>query len=223
MRVRITRMRLAAAGLLVLAGIGLSSLLSPLIGTALATVGQTVNISDASSSAFFAKVTSAGELKTNGVVSGKVAPALPPQPFNVVRTIKVSSGAVFVLGPTTATVALTDVTFANFFANGARELLLIQDSASAPNAGCMKTRTHLVGFYDAASAQTVVQDLATPVVLKPLASGDAWCLTASLSAPAGEVDNVAYLTLGGYVVSGTFTPPNAPPPGKTGVVPKRAG
>jgi hypothetical protein len=87
----------------------------------------------------------------------------------------------------------------------------------------MKTRTHLVGFYDAPSAQTVVQDFATPVVLKPLASGDAWCLTASLSAPAGEVDNVAYVTLGGYVVSGTFTPPNAPPPGKMGVVPKRAG
>ncbi len=36
-----TRMRLAAAGLLVLAGVGLGSLLSPLIGTALATVGQT--------------------------------------------------------------------------------------------------------------------------------------------------------------------------------------
>jgi hypothetical protein len=82
MEVRITKQRVAMAALFVLAGVGLASLLSPLVGTALANVGQYVNISDHSGSAYFAKVTSSGELKTNGVVSGKVAPALPPQPFN---------------------------------------------------------------------------------------------------------------------------------------------
>ena len=60
MQVRITKTRAALAALFVLAGVGLGSLLSPLVGSALATVGQTVNISDHSSSAYFAKVTSAG-------------------------------------------------------------------------------------------------------------------------------------------------------------------
>ena len=46
MEVRITKLRVAMAALFVLAGVGLASLLSPLVGTALATVGQVVNISD---------------------------------------------------------------------------------------------------------------------------------------------------------------------------------
>src|SRR6187551_2829664 len=117
-RFQLTKYRVALAALFVLAGVGLGNLLSPLVGSALATVGQTVNISDHSSSALFAKVTSAGELKTNAVVSGKVAPALPPQPFAVVRSVNASTFAP-VMEPTTATVALTDVTFANSFGNGA--------------------------------------------------------------------------------------------------------
>ena len=58
MEVRITKLRVAMAALFVLAGVGLASLLSPLVGTALATVGQVVNISDHSASAYFAKVDS---------------------------------------------------------------------------------------------------------------------------------------------------------------------
>jgi len=221
MQVRITKTRAALAALFVLAGVGLGSLLSPLVGSALATVGQTVNISDHSSSAYFAKVTSAGELKTNGVVSGKVAPALPPQPFTVVRTVDTSNISTF-LGPTTATVALTEVTFANYFGNGARRLFLDQRSAAAPNAACASTHSHPVGVYDAPSAQTIVQDFVTPVVLKPLASGEAWCLVAFMSGPVGDVNYPDYVTLSGYVLSGTFTPPGAPPPGKAGLMPRRA-
>ena len=62
MEVRITKVRVAMAALFVLAGVGLASLLSPLVGSALATVGQVVNISDHSGSAFFAKVDSTGKL-----------------------------------------------------------------------------------------------------------------------------------------------------------------
>ena len=56
MQIRITKTRAAIAALFVLAGVGLGSLLSPLVGTALATAGQIVNISDRSGSAYFAKV-----------------------------------------------------------------------------------------------------------------------------------------------------------------------
>jgi len=62
MELRITPLRVATAALFVLAGVGLASLLSPLVGTALATVGTVANISDHSFSAFFAKVDSAGKL-----------------------------------------------------------------------------------------------------------------------------------------------------------------
>ena len=220
MNFRITKMRVAGAALFVLAGVGLGSLLSPLVGDALATVGQTVNISDHSSSAFFAKVTSAGELKTNGVVSGKVAPALPPQPFSVYRSFGYNTSTP-VLGPTTATVALTDLSFSNYFGAQARSLSLSQVSEAAPNAACSATRSRSIVAYSTPSAQTVVQDFTTPIVLKPLASGDAWCLVAYMVAPSGDVNYTANLTLGGYVESGTFTPPSAPPPGKAGVMPRR--
>jgi hypothetical protein len=62
MQIRITKSRAAMAALFVLAGVGLGSLLSPLVGSALATVGTVSNISDHSASAFFAKVSSDGKL-----------------------------------------------------------------------------------------------------------------------------------------------------------------
>jgi hypothetical protein len=46
MEVRITKTRAAAAALFVMAGVGLGSMLSPLVATALANVGHVVNISD---------------------------------------------------------------------------------------------------------------------------------------------------------------------------------
>ena len=90
MEVRITKLRVAMAALFVLAGVGLASLLSPLVGTALANVGQVVNISDHSASAFFAKVSSdgklavgdgAGPLSVDGTVAAR--PAAPASPWRV--------------------------------------------------------------------------------------------------------------------------------------------
>ena len=124
MEVRITKLRVAMAAPFVLAGVGLASVLSPLVSTALATVGQTVNISDHSASAYFAKVTSAGELKTNGVVSGKVALRCR-RSRSVCSRGPLEANIQPVLGPTTATVALTDVTLATFYGNiGGRSLFL---------------------------------------------------------------------------------------------------
>jgi hypothetical protein len=69
--------------------VGLDSLLSPLIGTALATAGQIVNVSDRSGSAFFAQVSSdgklavgdgSGPLTVDGIVTGR--PAAPVSPWS---------------------------------------------------------------------------------------------------------------------------------------------
>jgi hypothetical protein len=214
MDVRITKLRLAAAGLFVLAGVGLGSILSPLVGSALATVGSVVNISDHSSSAYFARVTSAGELKTNGVVSGKVAPALPPQPFYIHRFVSLGA-PVSILGPTTATIAVTDIGFSNSFANQARRIFVDQYSAPAPDTSCLTTRYRTVAVFDLGSAETARASLVTPIVVKPLATGDAWCLKVTLTAPASETSNVIDpLSLGGYVLSGTFTTASAAEPTK---------
>jgi hypothetical protein len=216
MQIRITKSRAAMAALFVLAGVGLGSLLSPLVGSALATVGSTVNISDHSASAYFAKVDSSGQLKTSAVVSGKVAPALPPQPFNVLRGVSVGT-SVYALGPTTATIAVTDLTLANYFGNEARELELYVDSAAAPNTNCASTHLRVVGFFDVPAAQTVEENFETPLVLKPLATGEAWCLRVILARPFGDTTNVTdSLILGGYVVAGTYTPTTAPEPAKLG-------
>ena len=88
MHIRITKTRVAMAALFVLAGVGLGSLLSPLVGTALATAGQIVNISDRSGAAFFAKVSAdgklavgdgSGPLSVDGTVAGR--PAAPATPW----------------------------------------------------------------------------------------------------------------------------------------------
>jgi hypothetical protein len=111
MQIRITKLRAAKAALFILAGVGLGNLLSPLVGDALATVGSTVNISDHSSSAYFAKVDSSGALKTTAAVTGKVAPVAPASPW---RASYVVSGTAFpgvaIAGPSSSAINLTSLT-----------------------------------------------------------------------------------------------------------------
>jgi hypothetical protein len=130
MAIRITRLRLAAAGLFVLAGVGIGSLLSPLIDTALATVGQTVNISDHSSSAFFAKVSSdgklavgdgAGPLSVDGTVSAR--PVAPSSPLRSVGSIG-GSGA-FIAGPSASPINITSLSISTNAATGSGIVLTL--------------------------------------------------------------------------------------------------
>jgi hypothetical protein len=115
MEVRITKTRVAMAALFVLAGVGLASLLSPLVGTALATVGTVSNISDHSSSAFFAKVSSdgklavgdgAGPLSVDGTLTSR--PAAPSSPWRVSADIKLNAGA-FIVGPSASPINVTSL------------------------------------------------------------------------------------------------------------------
>ena len=80
-----------AGALFVLAGMGLASILSPLVSSALATVGQVVNIADHSSSAYFAKVDSNGALKTAGTVTGGNVSISAPSPSTMLCAHKPSA------------------------------------------------------------------------------------------------------------------------------------
>ncbi len=117
MEVRITKVRVAMAALFVLAGVGLASLLSPLVGTALANVGQVVNISDHSGSAFFAEVDSAGKLAVGDgagplSVDGTVAsrPAAPASPWRAhQRIIGIGGDHWPIAGPSASPINLTSL------------------------------------------------------------------------------------------------------------------
>ena len=123
MEVRITKVRVAMAALFVLAGVGLASLLSPLVGSALATVGQVVNISDHSGSAFFAKVDSTGKLAVGDgagpfSVDGTVAArsAAPASPWRASESI--GNGGNFIAGPSATPINLTSLSISTDAASG---------------------------------------------------------------------------------------------------------
>ena len=101
------------AALFVLAGVGLASLLSPLVGTALATVGTVSNISDHSASAYFAKVSSdgklavgdgAGPLDVDGTVTDR--PAAPASPWRASVSFDTSN---WIAGPSASPINVTSL------------------------------------------------------------------------------------------------------------------
>jgi hypothetical protein len=123
MEIRITKPRVALAAVFVLAGVGVGNLLSPLVGTALATVGQTVNISDHSSSAYFVKVDSAGKLavgdgsgplSVDGTVSSR--PAAPGSPWAL--SIDIQNYYTAIAGPSTSPINITSLSVSTDAASG---------------------------------------------------------------------------------------------------------
>ena len=188
MHIRITKSRAAMAGLFVLAGVGLASLLNPLIGTALATVGQTVNISDHSASAYFAKVSSdgklavgdgAGPLTIDGTVGSR--PAAPGSPWRISRGPgRGTSAAKFIVGPTTSAINVTAVSIAwrGGSATGSADVFLYAWYEAPSATTCSHTTFggalwRLPGVGSA--LMPIVVTFPTPLQLKPPANGKA-CL-----------------------------------------------
>jgi hypothetical protein len=126
MEVRITKTHVALAALFVLAGVGLGSLLSPLVETALANVGQTVNISDHSASAYFAKVSSdgklavgdgAGPLSVDGTVASRLA--APASPWSASTSINgFAAPGQPIAGPSSVPINLTSLSLSTEAASG---------------------------------------------------------------------------------------------------------
>ena len=120
MRTRITKQRAALAALFILAGVGLGSLLSPLVGTALATAGQIVNISDRSGSAYFAKVDAAGKLAVGDgggslTVDGKVGDANLATAYMATATIAAGSCTAVATAPAGKAIVLTSIDIDTLF------------------------------------------------------------------------------------------------------------
>jgi hypothetical protein len=205
MTIRITKPRLVAAGLLVLAGVGLGSLLSPLINNALATVGQVVNISDHSASANFAKVDSNGALKTFGTVTGgNVSIGAPQTAFSFPSLSFTDGTGVPQFPATNATVAFTGFRVANG-TSVPTTMSLWQYGETSTTCQVNGVTVHkFLGNFSVLAGQTVDEQLTTPQILKPLSGRPYWCL---VTVSTGNTGNGFYTTYSGYVASGSFTPP----------------
>jgi hypothetical protein len=202
MEVRITKVRVAMAALFVLAGIGLASLLSPLVGTALANVGQVVNISDHSGSAFFAEVDSAGKLAVGDgagplSVDGTVAsrPAAPASPWRAHQSIQGVGGDHWpIAGPSASPINLTSLSFTTQAATGqdmAVELYGFHVANSATGCGgpTLTFDAVLWSVLDAGDGVTpLLVTFPTPLQWKPPANTKA-CLMALAYTPSGTIMN----------------------------------
>jgi hypothetical protein len=187
MEVRITKVRVGMAALFVLAGVGLASLLSPLVGSALANVGQVVNISDHSGSAYFAKVDStgklsvgdgAGPLTVDGTVSAR--PAAPASPWRA--STNVSNGLSLIAGPSASPINLTSLSVSTDSPSGSGLVVVlygyhVPSNAASCNAPIFDTNLWVI--RDAGDGVTPVSfTFPTPLQWKPPANTKA-CLMAS--------------------------------------------
>jgi hypothetical protein len=221
MHIRVTKLRLVlAAFVLILSGVGLATVLSPLVGSAFATAGQIVNVADRTAS-YTARVDATGALKT----AGTAAPTLPRQPFHMAGFVFNNQSGSWLTTPTTATLALTDLSVENPPSNTVSTLLWLHQIASSSQDSCAtSTPQRLVLNQSVRPGDTANVGLSTPIVLKPFSSGQPYCLRAYAVAPSGGASGGGIgVALTGYVPTGTLTLTGAqglPSPGGA-AVPRR--
>jgi hypothetical protein len=114
MQIHLTPGRVAVgAAALILSGVGLATLLSPLVGSALATAGQVVNVSDPTAPNT-AKVDASGRLSVgdgggplsvDGTVTSRAA--APASPWSASSDI--ANGGKYIAGPTTGSINITSL------------------------------------------------------------------------------------------------------------------
>jgi hypothetical protein len=185
MQLHITKSRGAMAALLVLAGLGVGNLLSPLVGNALATVGSTMNISDHSASAYFAKVDSSGRLSVgdgsgplsvDGTVAGR--PAAPASPWRASEDIQ---NGVFIAGPSASPINVTSLSVSTDAASGSGVNVYLRAYYVPSNATSCDTTAFAGTLWHIADAGDGVTPLSfsfpTPLQWKPPANTKA-CLYA---------------------------------------------
>ena len=194
--------------------VGLLALGVATTGTAVA-AGTAVNIVDPTTSTNIAKVDSTGHLSTTvgGTVSTKEA--LPSTTYvlnvSVYNYDLTTSGYNYPVKPSTATVAIDHLTLAPYFSDDAPRLVQIYTfTMAAGTTSCTLSSGYsnlrAIGNYRFTGG-TVVDDLTTPLILKPNGTRP-WCLAVYSLAASGN-GFYAYLTMTGWVVSGTAPTPAA--------------
>jgi hypothetical protein len=172
-------------------------------GTAYAATGQFVNIVDKTTTANVAKVNSAGWLSAN--ISGSVTELPPKTPFSVNGLSFTDNFFTGQFAATGATIALTDLRIANGTSVGTT-ISVYQFPQTTTSCG-ETSGAKFVGQWVVPAGQTLVEELSTPLMLKPLSSGGLWCLGTYANGGGGTG---FWMNYNGYVVSGTFAAAGAP-------------
>jgi hypothetical protein len=185
--------------------LGLIALFVALGGTALAATGQLVNIADGTNAANLAKVDSLGALRT----APSTVP-VPAKPFSAASSVPnafTAYGVVF-SGATSATIAINRIVIADDNTKpAARDVLLYQVALNAGETACRATGGFsepltLIGRYTVPASGTVLDEMPTPMLLKPI-NGKPWCLIAGSFAPTSTNTGLPRLQVTGWTVSGT--------------------
>jgi hypothetical protein len=189
--------------------IGVLALAVATTGTAAAATGTVVNLADGSDASHLAKVDAQGRVQTSAANTVGARPAAPATVFDLAASLynydTIASGYQWPLAPSTATVSVNHVTVSPWISDTQPRLVQIYSfTVPAGTTDCnfnVATADFRELFSYRLSADAVVDDLPTPLVLKPK-SGRPWCLATLSQAPSGDA-YYAYLDMTGWVVSGT--------------------
>jgi hypothetical protein len=188
-------------------------------GTAVAATGSLVNIADGTNAAQLAKVDATGALKTNTTGGVLAYPTQPLRPMLISRPLNnfYNNGGVYIEQfRTSATVAITHISFTNVLANDETwELGLFYSPVQGGVCDAENALGYRVLTLNLPPDTTADRVLPTPIVLKPNTPGATWCLTA-IGGPSEAVDppsdaSSVVIDYYGFVVSGVFSvTPNTP-------------
>ena len=184
-------------------GLALLALAIASTGTAAAATGQLVNITDPITTANKAKVNTSGQLLTSAVVPAGVAPAAPKTPFSLAAITYTDGTPAVQFGGTTATIALTGMSFANGTTSATTvDLYQFGEPTATCNTSSSYTNVRLLEEVIVPSGETYQEQRTTPLVLKPLSGGAYHCLATI----ASGTNYGLYGAFNGYVISGSFAP-----------------
>jgi hypothetical protein len=183
--------------------ISLLALSVALTGTAYAATTSVVSIGDSTTPANTAKVSSAGALSTS--VSGSVSavPTPPKSPFFVNVFNDINGDRTTNIPSTTATLAITHISFANESDGPAFIDLNEFDETGSTCDDTAGTAIRFVGRWQLEPQKTLEVTFPTPLVLKPLQSGHHWCVATVQAGAQGAIAT----HYDGYVSAGSFTAP----------------
>ena len=194
----LTRILRAPSPALVVALVALAAALG---GTAVAATNGVI-ITDPTTPANQAAVSASGALQ----VGGTVAPTVPKGSFFGFSgaTPGVES---FMIERNKATVALTRMAFEDPFdqTNGATVRFIVIQAVANGDVCDGSGAFNIVGTYEAAVGQSVIDEPSAPIVLKPPAAGEFWCLLVSTAINGNPTTrSTPFVSFSGYTVSGTL-------------------
>ena len=193
--------------------IGVVALAVALSGTAYAVTISVVNIADPGHPNHRVQVSSGGALKTFGTatVTGAVAPRAPGTPLFGQQYLSTGAGTT-VIPATKAAIALNRLVLENYYdqTGGATAMVMLNQTGGSTTTCDGSSGTRMIGRYEIAPGSVSIDDMPTPVVLRPFAAGHVWCLDAIITLqgdPGGYyLPSAAW---SGFLVSGTAPPHTA--------------